>query len=429
MHILLTGLSHKTAPVEIRERVAFTKNQLLDALSALGDRTGGGVILSTCNRTEVYSVTDSPDETGPEVQGFIADFHALDRAQVSPHLYNRTGPQAVRHLFRVASGLDSMILGESEILGQVREALTVAADSGSLRAPASRLFHRAIRTGRRVRDETELGRNALSISYAAVQLAQQVLGDLRGMRVLLVGAGDAGQLVAKALRTSGAADVIVANRTLERSEELARSLDGRAVPFAHVGLSLADVDIAIAATEAPGYVLTAEAVASAADARTGRPLFLFDLSIPRNIDPDADSLDDVSLFNIDHLSAIAEQNLRGRGEAVAEAERIVDDEVARFMLWWDSLEALPVIKALRQQAEGVRSRELARAVDQMPELSDREVARLDAMTRSIINRLLHDPTVALKRQSSDGLLQSVRELFNLRHFTTEDTESTEKEQE
>ena len=413
MHILLTGVNHATTPLDVRERVAFSRHQIHEALPLLADQVGEGVILSTCNRTEVYTVSEAPSDAANRIRDFVADYHGLEPSLFAPHLYDRTDVEAVRHLFRVASGLDSMILGESEILGQVRSALTAAAETGSLGAPVSRLFHRAIRTGRRVRDETDVGRNALSVSYAAVGLAQRVLGDLRGLRVLLIGAGDAGQLVARALRTTGSSDLMIANRTVERGEEVARSLDGRAVDFSDLGPTLEAADIVITATEAPDYVLERGAVASAMGDRPDRPMFLFDLSVPRNIDPTAGSIDDVNLFNIDDLSSIAEENLEARREAAAEAEEIVEGEVVRFMSWWDSLEVVPLIRTLRQRAERTREAELARALRKLPNLSAEEIEALDAMTRSIINRLLHDPTVALKRGSGQSQIQAARDLFRL----------------
>ena len=413
MHILLTGLNHVTAPLEVRERVSFSKEQLPDALPMLVDGVGEGVILSTCNRTEVYTVAEEPTEAIDGIHGFLAEYHALEPHLLATHLYDRIDSDAVHHLFKVAGGLDSMILGESQILGQVRDALTAASKSHSLSAPVSRLFHRAIRTGRRVREDTDLGRNPLSISYAAVQLAQRVLGNLRGLRVLLLGAGDAGQLVATALRTTGASDLMIANRTPRRGEELARSLNGSVVPFEEVGPALADADIVIAATEAPDYVLSRDAIASAAAERNGRAMFLFDLSVPRNIEPQAETVDNVSLFNIDDLSSIAEENLEERKVAAAEAEAIVEDEVARFMTWWDSLEAVPLIRALRQRAERIRRGELDRALRRRPDLSQRDVELLEAMTSSIINRLLHDPTVSLKQRASQSHLRAARDLFKL----------------
>jgi glutamyl-tRNA reductase len=413
VRILLTGLNHETAPLETRERVSFSKEQLSDALPLLAERVGEGVILSTCNRMEVYTVAEEPPEAAGEVRRFLAYYHGIDQQTLAPHLYDHTDADAVSHLFRVASGLDSMIVGESQILGQVRAALTAAAESQTLSSPLSRLFHRAIRTGRKVREETDVGRNALSMSYASVQLAQRVMGNLAGLRVLLIGAGEAGQMVAQALRATGAGDLMIANRTQERGEELAHSLGGRAVRLSEVGPSLASADIVIAATEAPDYVLTEDAIANANDDRHGRPVFLFDLSVPRNIEPRAGSIDGVSLFNIDDLSSIAEENLEGRKEAAAEAEKIVEGEVSRFIRWWDSLESVPLIKDLRQRAERIRKRELARALRSLQGLSPQDVEKLDAMTRSIINRLLHDPTISLKQRTGKAHLQAARDLFRL----------------
>ncbi len=413
MHISLTGLNHTTTPVEVREEVSFSKQQLPEAHLALKAAVGESVLLSTCNRTEVYSVTEEPARVAADVRRFLADFHNLDQDLLSPHLYDLTDADATRHLFRVASGLDSMILGESEILGQIRDALQAASESQALSAPVSRLFHRAIRTGRRVREETDVGRKALSVSYAAVQLTRRVLGELGGLRVLLIGAGEAGELVARALRSSGVSDLVISNRTPERAEALARKLAGRTLPFEEVRSGLAEADIVITATEASAHVLTSAAIDEAVRARNGRPSFLFDLSVPRNIDPQAGMIDGVNLFNIDDLSTIAEENLEDRRHAAADAEAVVEEEVTGFMAWWESLEALPLIKALREQAEGIREHELERALRMMPDLSAGEREVLDAMSRSLINRLLHEPTVALKQRSSPAMLSAVRDLFRL----------------
>ena len=414
MHIVLTGLDYNTAPIEVRERVSFAQELLPDALPALAEQVGEGVILSTCNRTEVYTVGDEPIEAARDIRRFIAGYHGLDYKTLEPHLYDRTDADAATHLFRVASGLDSMILGESEILGQVRVALTAASESSSLSSPVSRLFHAALRTGRRVREDTQISRNALSISYAGVQLAQRVLGSLSGLRVLLIGAGEAGQLVARALRTTGANDLMIANRTPQRSEELARNLDGRAIPFQEIGLVVRDADIVIAATGAPSYILTRDDVAIAAGPEYRRSQVLIDLSVPRNIDPYTATVDGVTLYNIDDLSTIAEENLQGRREAADDAEAIVTEHVAYFMEWWDSLKAVPIIKEIRQRAELTRKRELARAIRKLPDLSPEDFKTLDAMTQSIINRVLHDPTVSLKQRAGEAHLQAARDLFRLR---------------
>ena len=258
-----------------------------------------------------------------------------------------------------------------------------------------------------------MGRNALSVSFAAVRLAQQVLGDLSGLRVLLIGAGEAGKLVAQALRTTGIGELIIANRTPERAEELARELEGRAVPFQRLGAAVEDADIVIAATEAPGYLIAADAVL-AANGRRSQGMFLFDLALPRNIDPAVASLEKVSLFNIDDLSAIAEENLRERRDSAAGAETIVEEEGERFVQWWETLDAMPLIKELRQRAERLRRRELARALEKMDDPSQEDADLLDDMTRSIVNKLLHAPTVSLKQRSDEEYLRAARELFGIR---------------
>ncbi len=413
MHILLTGLNHRGAPLEARETVAFSREQLPQALAMLKERVGESLILSTCNRTEVYSATTNPDRAAQQIRQFVADFHDLDAGALSTYLYDYTDAKAVQHIFRVSSGLDSMIVGESQILGQVRDALRAASEAQSVEVSLVGLFHAAVRVGRRAREETSIGRNALSISYAGVQLAQRVLGDLRSRRVLLVGAGEAGGLVASALRTVGVGDLVITNRTLARAEELAAELGGRAIPFAALGEMLAESDIVIAATDAPGFVITRDMAASAMAGRRERTLFFFDLAVPRDIDPEAASLDGVELFNIDDLSAIAEENLEERKRAVAEAERIVEEELDHFMRWWDSLDAAPIIKTMRLQAEQLRQRELARALRKMDDLSPEHQEVVEALTRSIVNKLLHDPTLALRHRTDKSQLELVQELFRL----------------
>ena len=412
MHILLTGLDHKTASLELRERVAFTADQLSDALPRLSVGVGEAVILSTCNRTEVYTVTVEPEEASALVRKFVADYHAIDDAGADS-FRDRVDADAVRHLFRVAGGLDSMIVGESQILGQVRSALAAASAAGTLSAPLSRLFHRAIRAGRRVREETGVGRNALSVSFAAVRLAQTVLGDLSGSRVLLIGAGEAGKLVAEALRKTGVGELAVTNRTERRASELAGELGGRTAPFDRLDAAVADADIVIAATEAPGHLLSAETV-RAANRRRDRKMFMFDLAVPRNIDPEAASIDDVSLYNIDDLAAVAQDNLRERRKAAAAAEAVVEDDVDRFVQWWSTLDALPLVMELRERAEETRRREMARALERLEEVSEADASVIDDLTRAIVNKLLHAPTVSLKQRADEETLRAARELFGLR---------------
>ncbi|MCH8109868.1 MAG: glutamyl-tRNA reductase [Chloroflexi bacterium] len=413
MRITLIGLNHKSAPLEVREQVSFSKSQLEEALPMLKDRVGESIILSTCNRSEFYAVGENPARIAEQVRLFIADYHGISVETISAHLYEYTDADAVRHLLRVASGLDSMIIGESQILGQVRDSLSAASDAQSVQTSLLGLFHAAVRTGRRVRDETDVGRNALSVSYAGVQLAQRTLGTLSGRRALLIGAGEAGQLVAKALRTVGIADLMIANRTLARAEDLTQSLGGRAIPFSEIESALGEADIVISATDSPEFVITTEMASSAVDGRREAPLFLFDLAVPRDVDPQVADLPGLRLFNIDDLFSIAEENLQERKRAAVDAEAIVEDELVRFMAWWDSLDAVPIIKTLRQHAEELRIRELERALRKVPNLSDEQREVMDALTTSIVNKLLHDPIASLKQQTDKSQLQAARDLFRL----------------
>ena len=413
MRLVAVGLNHKTAPIHLRERVAVPRNALPEALADLSERCGEAVLVSTCNRTEVYSVSNHPDATADAIESLLAEYAGTDRTELSPYLYRSVGLDAARHLFRVASGLDSMMLGESEILGQVRNALTAASESGSVGVPLSRLFHGAIRAGRRAREETDVSRNSLSLSYAGVQLVQRAAGGLTGLRALLVGAGEAGRLLARALRTTGVSDLLVANRTPERAAALAERLNGRTVPLDEAAAALAHVDVAVMAADARTPVFDVAALQAAVAEREGRPLVVLDMSVPRSVDPEAGDLDGVRLFNIDDLSTITEETLESRREAAAKVETIVEEELARFSEWWDSLEAVELVKSLRERAETVRRRELARAMRRLGDLDPDQAEVIEALTRALTSRLMHDPTTALKSQLSKTQLQAIRDLFKL----------------
>ena len=413
MHIIAVGLNHRTAPVNVREKVSLTKEGLPPALSALKDYIGEGVILSTCNRTELYTVAPEVGRATAKINEFLHSYHSLEISFLTPYLYTCHDAEAVHHLFRVAAGLDSMILGESQILGQVMDALTVSDNAGFLGVPLSRLFHYAIRAGRRVRDETDIGRNALSVSYAGVQLARRVLGELRGLQVLLIGAGEAGQLVAQALRTIGVGEVVVANRTVSRGEEMARDLGGRAIGFDVLEEVLRVCDIVVTSTDSPEYVIQEQMVRKAVEERGGRGLLVVDLAVPRDVDPGVGQLEGVHLYNIDDLHTITEENRAQRQAAASDAEEIVSQELDRFMAWWRSLDAVPVIKVLREQADSVRRRELAKALRRLPDLSPESQELLESMTRAIVKKLLHSPITSLKDNKNASHLQAARELFRL----------------
>ena len=411
--ILLVGLSHKSAPLEVREAVSFLSSQLHQALPLLKKEFGEAVILSTCNRSEIYTVTDDPPRAAESIRRFVAQYHSLDPNVVAPHLYSRTGADAVRHLFGVSGGLDSLIVGESQILGQVRDALSASNEAKATNLTSVRLFHAALRVGRRVRQDTNIGRNPLSISYAGVRLAQRVLGSLSDKRALLIGAGEAGSLVARALRTVGVGDLMIANRTESKAQELADYLSGRVAPFDRLHESLKATDIVIAATDSPSYIITPRMADSLFRAPFETPLFAFDLAVPRDIDPSVSSKCGVRLFNIDDLSAIAEENLEERRRSIGDAELIIDEEVSRFMKWWDSLDVLPTVKAIRRNAEDIRLRELDKALGMLNGISPEERQVVETLTRSIVNKILHDPTDSLKNGATKSQVRAAKELFRL----------------
>ncbi len=424
MHILLVGLNHTTAPVALREQLTYTACSLEEGLRQLlspdppeSGRIREAVILTTCNRTEVYGVAQEVAAGHATLTRFLADFHGLSPERLAPHLYACADRNAVAHLFRVASGLDSMILGEAQILGQVREAFEMAQ---ALEAPGpllSALFQQAIHTGKRVRTETEIGRHPVSISSAAVELARQTLGSLEGRCVLLVGTGKMSTLAAKALHAHGIGGIWVANRTYERAVAMAQQFGGQALPLDQLPKALAQVDLALSATAAPHIVIWADVVRQAMAQRQGRPLLLIDIAVPRDIEPQAAQIPGVTLRNIDDLQNVVETGRQKRRHAAYQARPIVQEEVTRFMAWFRSLEVTPTIKALRARAERIRQAELERALRRLGPLPERDREVLNAFSRAIVNKLLHEPTVRLKAQAQRGdsrlYSAALRELFAL----------------
>ena len=413
MHILVVGLNHKTAPIDTRDALSFSRKQLEEALPLLNRSLSEAVILSTCNRTEIYSSSDNPADAANRIRRFLSSYHNVNPNSIQPHLQTMVGRDAVRHIFRVSSGLESLIVGESQVLGQVRESLVSATEAHSVQIAMIGLFHAAVRVGRRVREDTEIGRNATSVSFAGVKLAQRILGDLQSLKVMVIGAGEAGALVAGALKTAGVTDIRVANRTLSRSEDLARDLGASAVSFDDLNENIATSDIVISATDSPEYIVGEDRVEWAMAQRDFKPQFYFDLAAPRDIDPNVASISGVSLYNLDDLSAIAEENLQERRRAAVHAQEIVDSEVEKFMAWWDALDALPIIKSMRLKADDIRQRELSRAMHYLPNLDAQSAEILDALTRSIVNKVLHDPTIALKQLTDKSHLQAAKDLFGI----------------
>jgi glutamyl-tRNA reductase len=400
--IVVVGLSHKTAPLEVREALAFAKEGLVEALGRLRSEVGlaEAMVLSTCNRVEIYGRAN--EAVAPALVSFLADYHRRPAGELDPFLYRLEGEQAVRHAFRVAASLDSMVLGEPQILGQVKEAYQAAEKAGALGSVLNALRNRSIAAAKRARTETGIGENAVSVSYVAVELARKIFGALQDRSVLLVGAGKMSELAARHLVRSGARATVLGGRTFEKAEQLAAALGGTAAPFESLRAELMKADIVISGTGAPGIVIRAEDIQAASVGRRGRPLFLIDIAVPRDIDPEAAKLSGVFLYDLDDLKSVAEANLRERQKEAAAAEALVEREVNEFLEWRRSLEVVPVLVELRRRADEIRRAEVEKARKRLGPMTPEQEEALEAMTSAIVNKLLHAPTVHLKEIASNG---------------------------
>jgi glutamyl-tRNA reductase len=419
MNLLLAGLNHKTAPVEVRERIAFEEGAIPEALGHLKQRPGfvEGMILSTCNRVEVAVTADEQADAGSAIEGFLADTRKVDRAWVSPYLYKFHGPEAIRHLFRVASSLDSMIVGEPQILGQLKNAYALAKEHGSLSGFLDLVLTRAFNVAKRVRTETEIGESAVSVSYAAVELAREIFGSLHGKKVLVVGAGKMADSALRHLKRAGVSEVFVTNRTRARAEELASEFAGRVVDYEQFLEHVPEVDIVIASSGSPTYVLTRDQVRAAVARRKNRPMFLIDIAVPRNIEPEVNQLDNVFLYDIDDLGKVVNSNVQSRMEVAQQAEDIIHEEVERMILRLKTREVAPTIVTLQEQLEQWRKGEIDRQRNKLGALSPQQEEAIDAITRGIMNKVAHGPISELRRQASDPtgvqLMATIRRLFRL----------------
>jgi glutamyl-tRNA reductase len=400
--IVVVGVSHRTAPLEVREALGFQAERVPEALGRLRGEKGfaEAMILSTCNRVEVYAFGTDP-LSAASIVGFFGEFHGKKPAEFESYLYMVEGEEAVRHAFRVAASLDSMVLGEPQILGQVKDAYEMAEQAGSLGSILNALRNRSLAAAKRARTETGIGQNAVSISYVAVELARKIFGELKDRHVLLVGAGKMSELAARHLVRSGARATVLGGRTFARAEELAASLGGRAAPFESLRAELARSEIVISGTGAPGIVIRKEDVEAARSGRQ-RPLFLIDIAVPRDIDPAVGKLGGVFLYDMDDLKAVAEANLRERRKEAAAAEAIVDAEVREFLGWHKSLEVVPLLVELRRRADDIRKTELEKARKRLGALTPEQEEALEAATTAIVNKLLHAPTVHLKDLAKNG---------------------------
>jgi glutamyl-tRNA reductase len=383
--------------------LAFPSEQLKNSLAQLREQTGAAeaMILSTCNRVELYA-SSAEERVLDSLASYLATSHGRSPVGIDGALYRLVGDEAVRHAFRVAASLDSMVVGESQILGQVKEAYQVAEDAGTLGSALSALRKRTLAAAKRVRTTTAIGRNAVSVSHVAVELARKIYGDMHDRQVLLIGTGKMSEIAARQLVAGGARATVVGGRRFERACELADALGGTAVPFEALGQELAHADVVISGTGAPGIIVSRAEVEQARAARRHRPLFLIDIAVPRDIDPAARELAGVFLYDLDDLKAVAEANLRERQREAGEAEAIVEESVRGYLDWQRSLEVVPVLVELRQRAEKIRRAEIERARKRLGPLTTQQEEAIERLTSAIVQKLLHAPSVQLRELAGDG---------------------------
>jgi len=417
--LFVAGLSHRTAPIAVREQLVVDEDKLREILVGLVARgtCAEVMILSTCNRIEVYGIAEVAGEARNAAFRQMAAHRGLELAALEPLFYAKDGPEAVQHAFRVASSLDSMVLGEPQILGQVKDAFALAQSARTVGPVLHSLMSQAFAVAKRVRSDTEVGRHAVSVSFAAVELARKIFDGLAGRSVLLVGAGEMGELAARHLQDFGTLPIYVTNRTASRAQELARDLAGTAVPFGDLFGVLGQVDIVITSTAAPEPIISAQEVAAILPARRGRPLFFIDIAVPRNVETAVNDLDDVFVYDVDDLRSVVEANLRERQREAQRAEALVEREVEKFAERLRSLEVVPTIVSLREKLEEIRKAELARALGRLPGADEATRQALEALSQGIVNKVLHAPTVKLRDSSRSGhghrWIEVISELFGL----------------
>ncbi|PTY82519.1 glutamyl-tRNA reductase, partial [Heyndrickxia sporothermodurans] len=398
MYIIAVGLNYKTAPVEIRERLSFNEADLSDAMAALKNKKSilENVIVSTCNRTEVYAVVDQLHTGRYYIKDFLSEWFQIDKEEFTSYLsiYEQDG--AIEHLFKVVCGLNSMVLGETQILGQVKHSFFIGQEVGSTGTIFNQLFKQAITTAKKAHSETEIGSNAVSVSYAAVELAKKVLGNLKNKHVLVVGAGKMGKLAIENLYGSGATKVSVINRTFEKAQDLAKEFNGQAKTLQELQCAIVEADILISSTGAKDYIVTKEMMVNVEAMRKKRPLFMVDIAVPRDLDPKIAELESVFLYDIDDLEGIVEANLAERKKAAEKIMINIEMEIVQFNEWLNMLGVIPVITALREKALSIQEETMKSIERKMPNLTDRERKILSKHTKSIVNQLLKDPISQVK---------------------------------
>jgi glutamyl-tRNA reductase len=417
--IVLIGLNHKTAPIAVREKVFAGCQEEKDLLSILRSFCGAGEVLylSTCNRIEIIANVDASEDTVKRLCDFLAMSGGLTPAEAASCIYKYYNEEAVRHLFRVAASLDSLVMGETQILGQVKDAYRQALAQNATGVVLNRLMHCSFRAAKRVRSETAIAVNPVSVSFAAVELAKKIFGSLAGKKILLIGAGEMAELTGTHLITNGAEDIIVANRSLSQAALLAEKFHGKAVSLDALEANLIEADIVISSTGAPIFIITADLIRKIHHQRKNRLLFLIDIAVPRDIDPAASSLENVYLYNIDNLQDIVDENMNVRKKEAIKAEVIVDEEITRYVSWQKEQESVPTIVSLRNKAGEIVKAEMDKASGWMQNLDKEEQEKVDNLVNSIVNKLLHTPVAALKEESSEfssrDIVATARRLFRL----------------
>ena len=417
--LLALGVSHKTAPLELRERLSLTEGRAVGALNELTAAAGihEAAAISTCNRTELYLIVSDPVDAESTALGVLTRQAEIRPTELLAHLYSLRGGDASRHLLRVTAGLDSMILGEAEIQGQVKRAYELALVEGVTGPILNRLFRGALSAGGRAREETGIGETGVSVPSVAVELARRALGDLSERRVLMVGAGETAELVARALTARGVETVFIANRHYDRAIGLAQRFDGVAVRFEELPTQLLEADIVVSATNSPHHIVELDGLAQVMDERGGRPLVAIDIAVPRDIEPACRELPGVSVFDIDDVQQIVERNASGREAEARRAELLIEAELDRFERWLAALEVVPTITALRERGDEVVRRVLAENENRWEDLGEADRLRVEAMAKAVASRLLHEPTVRMRRSAGDedayAHVSALRELFGL----------------
>jgi glutamyl-tRNA reductase len=426
MSLITLGINHKTAPVELRERLAFTPQTLPEALSSLKKLTNieEASILSTCNRTELYCVTS--DDNDRAIIQWFSKFHGVDEDLIKQHLYLHAHEETIRHAMEVASGLDSMVLGEPQIAGQMKDAYAMAKESGTIGLLLGKLYQRAFAVSKQVRTDTDIGSSPVSVAFAAVSLAKQIFGDLKQTTVLMVGAGETIELAARHLHSQGVSKVIIANRSVERAQKLADEFHGEAISLMHISDHLHRSDIVISSTASPLPIIGKGTVERALKRRKHEPIFMVDLAVPRDVEPEVNELDDVYLYSVDDLQSVIEENMESRLQAAEQARDIIDVQVSHFLDWQKSLGAVDVIAQIRKNTQDMSSDVLHKAKKQLAAGQDAEEV-LDFLANTLTNKFLHQPSIKLRlasQQERDDILLIAQDLF-LKSDVTDDPGKTE----